>query len=122
MPKNAVKESRTNRKEPRMTILDQLAELDAQREKLIGQAKGAAMKKAEDAVAELNELGFNYRLTESRASGGGERKGTRQIKDEPCPICKFKTTPLHDRRAHRSQTTKAPFNASELATRGLARQ
>lgn len=104
-------------------VLDQLKELDRQREKLIESAKSAALKKANDAVAELNELGFNYRLAEgpARASGDGARKGTRTVKDEACPICNFKTTPPHDRRAHRTQEPKKPFTDAELKERGYAR-
>ena len=38
------------------------AELDAQREALINEAKADALKRAEAAVAELKELGFDYHL------------------------------------------------------------
>ena len=67
-----------------MSVLDQLKALDEQREKLINDAKAEALAKAEEAVAALNELGFNYRLVEGTApivaripSSGGRRTGIR---------------------------------------------
>jgi len=102
-------------------ILTQLQELDQQRSKLLDGAKTEAMEKAQAAVAELNELGFNYQLVErgQRRPGSVEsRKGTRTLKDAPCPICGFKTTPPHDRRAHRTQEPKRSFTNNELQSRG----
>lgn len=105
------------------SVLSQLRTLDQQRRKLLGQAKTEALANAQAAVDDLNNLGFNYRLIESaRKSAGGSRKtrkGTRSVKDAPCPICNFKTTPPHDGRAHRNQTRKAPFTAEELVAKGL---
>jgi hypothetical protein len=79
--------------------------LDEQRVKLLEDAKKEALDKAEKAVAELNELGFDYRLVEGASTARAPRKaGTevpkRQARDLPCPICKFKTTPHHDGRMH----------------------
>jgi hypothetical protein len=106
--------------------MDQIRALDEQKNKLLEDAKREAMEKAQSAIAELNELGFNYRLIEgapsSRASRGESRKGTRSVDpNKPCPICGFKTTPPHDARAHRSQADKKPFTAEELKTRGYTR-
>jgi hypothetical protein len=47
-----------------MSVLDELKALDAQRAALLEGAKKEALDKAEKAIAELNELGFNYRLVE----------------------------------------------------------
>jgi hypothetical protein len=114
--------------EETMSIVDQLKALDEQRAKLIESAKDAALKKAHEAIAELGALGFHHRLVEGAATARGtkapkEKTGEpkRQQKDIPCPICNFKTNPLHDRRTHRTQEPKRPYTAEELAAKGLAR-
>lgn len=65
-----------------MSVLDQLKELDKQREQLINKAKNEALKKAEAAVQELNDMGFNFRLVEGStpaSTGTGKRRtGIRQ--------------------------------------------
>ena len=109
-----------------MALIDQLKALDDQRAKLIEDAKGAALEKAHKAVAELNKLGFRYRLTEgTHSSTSKSTKSTgsvpkRRHKDAPCPICNFKTLPMHDGRSHRGQAPKQPFTAAELADKGLS--
>ena len=109
-----------------MSVLEKLKALDAQRAQLLEGARKEALDKAEKAVAELNELGFNYSLVESASTARSPRKaGTqaskRQARDLPCPICDFKTTPHHDGRMHRSQKTKKPFTVEELMEKGLAK-
>ena len=47
-----------------MSVLEKLKALDAQRAQLLEDAKKEALDNAEKAVAELNELGFHYSLTE----------------------------------------------------------
>ena len=102
------------------SVLEKLKALDAQRAQLLEGAKKEALDNAEKAVAELNELGFHYTLTEGAAStASAPRKHSqqapkRQVRDVPCPICHFKTTPHHDGRMHRSQKTKKPFTVEEL--------
>jgi len=63
-----------------MSILDQIRELEEQKNKLLEQARKEAVTKAEVAIAELNALGFNYRLTggPSAAGFGKRRTGVRQ--------------------------------------------
>jgi hypothetical protein len=46
------------------SVLEKLKALDAQRAQLLDGAKKEALDNAERAVAELNELGFHYTLTE----------------------------------------------------------
>lgn len=46
-----------------MSTLDQIRKLDEQRQRLVEQARDDALKRARDAIAELNQLGFTYRLT-----------------------------------------------------------
>jgi hypothetical protein len=109
------------------TVLEKLKALDAQRAQLLEGAKKEALDNAERAVAELNELGFNYTLTEGATSAArAPRKAAsqapkRQKKDVPCPICNFKTSPPHDGRMHRSQKTKKAFSVEELMERHLTK-
>ena len=109
------------------TGLEKLKVLDAQRAQLLEDAKKEALDNAERAVAELNELGFHYTLTDGASSQRAPRKAPqtqapkRQARDLPCPICHFKTTPHHDGRMHRSQKTKKPFTLEELMERHLAK-
>ena len=114
------------------TVLEKLKALDAQRAQLLDDAKKEALDNAEKAVAELNELGFHYTLTEGasvststprapRKSASQAQAPKRQARDLPCPICHFKTMPHHDGRMHRSQKTKKPFTVEELMERHLAK-
>jgi hypothetical protein len=108
------------------SVLEKLKALDAQRAQLLEGAKKEALDNAEKAVTELNELGFDYHLVEGSPMARAPRKAasqapTRQARDLPCPVCKFKTTPHHDGRMHRSQKTKKPFTVEELMERGLSR-
>jgi hypothetical protein len=114
------------------SVLEKLKALDAQRAQLLDDAKKEALDNAEKAVAELNELGFHYTLTEGaavstsparapRKSSSQAQAPKRQARDLPCPICKFKTTPHHDGRMHRSQKTKKPFTVEELMEKHLAK-
>lgn len=103
------------------SVLARLKKLDAEREKLLGDAKAEALAKAEAALKELNDLGFSYRLVEGSqrvpaAKASGKRSGP---SDQPCPICQFKTDPPHDGRAHRSQKDKKPFTPEELEAKGF---
>lgn len=101
------------------SVLEQLKKLDEQRAKLLEGAKAEAIKKAEEAVAELNELGFAYRLVEGDGAKAGKKRassGTRQ-KSDICTICKFSTEPPHDGRLklHRDQgDAKKPLTEKQL--------
>jgi hypothetical protein len=109
------------------SVLEKLKALDAQRAQLLEGAKKEALDNAEKAVAELNELGFDYRLVEGGGSTAraprkaGTQAPKRQARDVSCPICKFKTTPHHDGRMHRSQKTKKAFTVEELMEKGLTK-
>ena len=108
------------------TVLEKLKALDAQRAQLLEGAKKEALDKVEKAVAELNELGFDYSLVEGASPARAPRKASsqspkRQARDLPCPICKFKTTPHHDGRMHRAQKAKKPFTVEELMEKGLTK-
>jgi hypothetical protein len=107
------------------SVLEKLKALDDQRAQLLEGAKKEALDNAERAVAELNELGFHYTLTEGTSPASPRKSASqapkRQKKDVPCPICHFKTTPHHDGRMHRSQKSKHPFTVEELMERHLAK-
>ena len=105
---------------------DKIRELDARRSKLIAGAKSEALKHVQEALKELNSLGFNYRLigngisrVSARTSKTGGGKG--RVKSGPCKICSFATIPPHDARTHRAQAKKAPFTNQDLTQRGLRR-
>lgn len=105
------------------SALEKIMELDKQREQILSAAKNEALTSANAAVKALNDLGFEYQLVlkgKPAASTKASRKGTRRIKDAPCAYCGFKTAPLHDKRAHRTQPKgkKRPFTAAELAQKG----
>ena len=75
------------------TVLEKLKALDAQRATLLDGAKKEALDNAEKAVAELNELGFHYTLTEgaSAPSARQERRvkpplKLQSAKPETCPV------------------------------------
>ena len=108
--------------------LERIKQLDEERNRLMEEAKREALEKATQAVADLNALGLNYRLTEMvddtpprRHSSGDEgRKGTRQpTPGRACPVCKFVTDPPHDGRAHKKHPE--PFRDDELDQRGMRR-
>jgi hypothetical protein len=63
----------------------------------------------------LKDLGFR-----GRAKAQESREG-RPPKDEPCPVCHFRTDPPHDGRSHRGETKKKPFTAEELEKKGLTK-
>jgi len=63
-----------------MSVLDQLKELDQKREELLATGKAVALKKAEAAISELNELGFKYKLTGGPTASTGKRRSG--IRDE----------------------------------------
>lgn len=106
------------------SVLAQLKRLDEQRTALLEGAKKEALAKAQAAVSELNALGYDYEIRErgSAGSSGGSRAGTRTLKDAPCPVCKFKTSPLHDGRRHKHQgDNKGPFTDAELKELGYTK-
>ena len=110
--------------------IEQIKELDVQRNALLEQAKNEALQRAEAAIAELNELGFHHFLGKSEERPRAPRRAKpatdksarhKPSSNKPCPICEFRTDPPHDRRSHRMQTKKKPFTDKELEAAGMAR-
>ncbi len=54
-----------------MSVLDQIKKLDEQKAKLLADAKKESLASAEKAIADLNSLGFNYKLV---LDGGTTRR------------------------------------------------
>ena len=65
----------------------------------------------------LKELGFRGRAAAKESKSREESAP----KDEPCPICHFRTDPPHDGRSHRGQPKKKPFTAEELEQKALTK-
>jgi len=103
-------------KTEKLTPAQQIAALEAQKQKILETAKAEAMSKVEAALAELNDLGFKYRLTEEMA-----RTGNHTPSDKACSVCGYKTNPPHDARSHRGIEPKKPFTDGELAERHLTK-
>ena len=69
----------------KVNALARLKELDEERARLLEEAKAAALSAAQEAVRDLNALGFNYQLVQSghvpraaRPSSTGRRSGIRE--------------------------------------------
>jgi len=56
------------------SVLEQIKALDAQKAQLLSTAKKEALAVAEKAIADLNSLGFNYRLVQEGAPRTGIRR------------------------------------------------
>ena len=65
------------------TVLETLKALDAQRAQLLDDAKKEALDSAEKAVAELNELGFDYRLVEGATTTSFARAPRKAASEAP---------------------------------------
>ena len=95
-------------------------------ESMAEQAKAEALDKAREAIGVLRELGLNNDtiLKELGLKGRAVAKESREErapKDEPCPVCHFRTDPPHDGRSHRGQSKKKPFTAEELEQKALTK-
>jgi len=82
------------------SIIDQIMELEAQKQALMAKAKNEALSAAEKAIADLNDLGFNYRLVEggssttTAATSSGTRTRRTGIADELLDLIKKSTEGL----------------------------
>ena len=46
-----------------MSVIDEIKELESQKQKLLNKAKSEALKAANAAIRDLNSLGFEYHLS-----------------------------------------------------------
>ena len=108
------------------SAIEEIKELKARMESMTEQAKAEALDKANEAIGVLRELGLNNDTIlkqlgfKGRAAAKESREGSAP-KDEPCPICHFRTDPPHDGRSHRGQPKKKPFTADELEQKALTK-
>jgi hypothetical protein len=108
------------------SAIEEIKELKARVESMTAKAKAEALDKASEAIGFLRELGLDNDAIlkelgfRGRATAKESREG-RPPKDEPCPICHFRTDPPHDGRSHRGQSKKRPFTAEELEQKGLTK-
>jgi hypothetical protein len=111
------------------SAVDEINELKAQLKSKTEQVKSEALERAKEAISVLRdlgidddtilkELGFRGRSAPKAPKAKDSRTGP---KDEPCPICTFRTDPPHDGRSHRGQAKKKPFTAEELEEKGLTK-
>ena len=75
------------------TVLEKLKALDAQRAQLLEGAKKEALDNAEKAVAELNELGFHYTLTEGASVSPSPARAPRKAAPLKLQSAKRETFP-----------------------------
>ena len=57
------------------TAIQRIQELDRERTELFEQAKEEALRRAHQAVEDLNALGLKYRLVEGESAAGSKRAG-----------------------------------------------
>jgi hypothetical protein len=95
-------------------IVNEIESLDKRRDELIGK-----LSSAREAMNQQFAKWLPAGLTSVSRSPAS--KSERAKKDAPCSICGFKTNPLHDARAHRSQTVKGAYTDAELSARGMTR-
>jgi hypothetical protein len=108
------------------SVIEEVKELRTRIESMTAQAKAEALDQANKAIGFLRELGLDNDTIlkdlgfRGRAAAKESREG-RPAKDEPCPVCHFRTDPPHDGRSHRGQSKKKPFTAEELEQKGLTK-
>ena len=103
------------------SALERVLKIDADRKKLIDEAKDIALKQVSDAVDQLNSLGFDYRVVAGAPVNTPRvsRPAARVASATPhCSICDVDG---HDARSHKSQgRAKRLFTAHELAALGTS--
>jgi hypothetical protein len=111
------------------TVIDEIKELKARLQSKTEQAKKEALENSREAIDFLRELGLDndtilkelgFRARNAPKAPKAKDGGTGP-KDEPCPICIFRTDPPHDGRSHRGQSKKKPFTLEELEEKGLTK-
>lgn len=108
-------------KEP--TALQQALDFKQKYEALMNKAKEEALFAIDGYLAELEGLGFKYKIVPADEPAAPTTKtGITRQRDPnaPCDVCGFVTRPPHDGRKHRSQgDKKKPFTDAELSLLGL---
>ncbi len=73
------------RREDSLNTLDKIRALDEQREKILEEAKSAALQKAQDAIRELSELGLRYSLVQEEREPKARSSPTGRSEAKPSP-------------------------------------
>jgi hypothetical protein len=89
-------------------VLEELKALDEQRAKILTKAKLAALEKAEDAIAELNRLGFHYSLIED----AGTEMTKRSRSERPQASASFTEADVKDKGRARIESPLSGFDQS----------
>jgi hypothetical protein len=89
-------------------VLEELKALDEQRAKILTKAKLAALEKAEDAIAELNRLGFHYSLIED----AGTEMTKRSRNERPQASASFTEADEKDKGRARIESPLSGFDQS----------
>jgi hypothetical protein len=106
-----------------MSVLDQIRKLEEQKASLLSAAKSEAMKKAEAAIAELNELGFNYRLVQDGETTRTPRAtGTRRsgVRDEVLTMVKNSPNGISRAQLLEAMDAKGDKSAEQSISNALA--
>jgi DNA repair exonuclease SbcCD ATPase subunit len=94
------------------------AKLAEEKAQLLEGVKNEILAKIQIDIEELATYGLTYSLIAKSAKanpvGGG-------VADKECPVCGFKTSPLHDGRQHRANQNKGPFKDEDLKRLGYIR-
>jgi hypothetical protein len=85
-----------------LKTLKRNAKIEERANKIMDAAKAEILAKGNAIIAELAELGLDYRFVEGKAV---RTPNPEQV----CPICLFRTNPPHDRRKHRNQPLPEGF-------------
>jgi hypothetical protein len=108
------------------SAIEEIKELKAQLESKTERAKAEALDKASEAIGVLRALGLDNDTILKELGFRGRAKDRESSeaappKEEPCPICNFRTDPPHDGRSHRGQAKKRPLTTEELEKKGLTK-
>jgi hypothetical protein len=101
-----------------LTPAQQIEKHKSQIAEIAATIKEEALRKANEAIAEMKTIDLNYVFCEEGEKPSGVKKGAQTGQ---CLICKFMTNPPHGGRTHKSQTEKRAFTDEELKQRNLVR-
>jgi hypothetical protein len=100
-----------------MTILDQLDQLEQNKQRLLTQAEAELREQYAQLKATFERYGLSW---PDDANRSGDVKRRRVNLARPCPVCHARFEPKHDKRAH-TRNHPEPFTDKEIAERGWRR-
>jgi hypothetical protein len=117
MEMTMVDKSKAVEKVEDLTPAQQIEKHKSQIAEIAATIKEEALRKANEAIAELKTIDLNYVFCEEVDQPKATTKGIPS--DAPCVLCGFKTIPPHDKRSHK--THPGPFNEEDLKVRKMVR-